>query len=151
MKKLIFILLLFQTIVNFGQNVNIEIADYHRQIDDKVYATYQLVKSSYSYSRSTIVFITNKATLFELSAKLKNKLTPKQEYTDFWILGIENFDSKKITETDQKIIDLFLQNIIKYRTDNNLPEYTFERLNTDKVFIEQSDEVCKYIICSKNK
>ena len=151
MKRLIFLFLLFQTTVNFGQNVNIEIADYHRNIDDKVYATYQLVKSSYSYSRSTIVFLTNKATLFKLSEKLKERLTPKQEYTDFWILGIENFDSKKITETDQKIIDLFIQNIIKYRKDNNLPEYTFERLNADKIYIERSDEICKYIICSKKK
>jgi hypothetical protein len=151
MKKLIFLFLLFQANVNFGQNVNIEIADYHRNIDDKVYATYQLVKSSYSYSRSTIVFLTNKATLLELSGKLKDRLTPKQEYTDFWILGIENFDSKKISETDQKIIDLFVQNIIKYRKDNNLPEYTFERLNEDKIYIERSDEICKYIICSKKK
>jgi hypothetical protein len=151
MKKLIFLFLLFQTTVNFGQNVNIEIVDYHRKIDDKVYSTYQLVKSSYSYSRSTIVFLTNKTTLFELSGELKNRLTPKQEYTDFWILGIENFDSKEITETDQKIIDLFLQNIIKYRKDNNLPQYTFEKLNADKIYIERSDEICKYIFCSKKK
>lgn len=142
-------MLLFQTNVSFGQNVNIEIADYHRKIDDKIYATYQLVNSSYSFSRSTIVFLTNKATLFELSEELKNRLTQKQEFTDIWILGIENFDVKKITETDQKIIDLFLQNIIKYRKDNNLPEYTFEKLFADKIYIEQSDEVCKYIICKK--
>lgn len=151
MKKLIFLFLLFQTVVNFGQNVNIEIADYQRKIDDKVYSTYQFVKSSYSYSRSTIVFLTNKTTLFELSAELKNRLTPKQEYTDFWFLGIENFDSKKITETDQKIINLFLQNIIKYRKDNNLPDYIFERLNADKIYIERNDEICKYIICNKKK
>jgi hypothetical protein len=151
MKKLIFLFLLFQTTVNFGQNVNIEIVDYHRKIDDKVYSTYQLVKSSYSYSRSTIVFLTNKTTLFKLSEELKNRLAPKQEYTDFWILGIENFDSKEITETDQQIIDLFLQNIIKYRGDNNLPKYTFEKLNADKIYIERSDEICKYIFCNKEK
>jgi hypothetical protein len=147
MRKLIFIYLLFQAGISFGQNVKIEISDYHRKIDDKVYATYQLVNASYSYSRPTIVFLTNKATLFDLSGKLQNLLSPKQEYTDIWILGIENFDSKNVTETDKKIIDLFLQNIMKYRADNSLPEYTFERLNTDKIFIERSDEVCKYIIC----
>jgi hypothetical protein len=149
MKKLLFLLLLFQTNASFGQNVNIEIADYHRKIDDKVYATYQLVNSSYSFSRSTIVFLTNKPTLFELSEELKNRMTQKQEFTDIWILGIENFDVKKTTETDQKIIDLFLQNIIKYRKDNNLPEYTFEKLFADKIYIERSDEICKYIICKK--
>ena len=147
MKKIIFTYLLFQVGIVFGQNVKIEIADYHRKIDDKVYATYQLVNASYSYSRSTIVFLTNKETLIKLSGKLQNQLTSKQEYTDIWILGIENFDSKNITETDKKIIDLFLQNIIKSRKDNSLPEYTFEELNADKIFIEQSDDVCKYLIC----
>lgn len=149
MKKLIFIYLLFQAGINYGQNVKLEISDYHRKIDDKVYATYQLVNASYSYLRATIVFLTDKATLFELSTNLQNRLRPKQEYTDIWILGIENFDSKNITETDKKIINLFLQNIIKYRADNSLPEYTFERLNTDKIIIQKSDEVCKYLICNK--
>lgn len=151
MKKLIFIYLLFQAGINFGQNIKLEISDYHRKIDDKVYSTYQLVNASYSYSRATIVFLTNKATLFKLSAKLQNQLRLKQEYTDIWILGIENFDSKNITETDKKIINLFLQDIIKYRADNSLPEYTFERLNTDKIFIQKSDEVCKYLICNNKK
>ena len=151
MRKLIFTYLLFQAGISFGQNVKLEIGDYHRKIDDKVYATYQLVNASYSYSRATIVFLTNKATLFDLSGKLQNLLRPKQEYTDIWILGIENFDSKNVTETDKKIIDLFLQNIIKYRADNSLPEYTFERLNTDKIFIERSDEVCKYMICKSKR
>ena len=151
MKKIIFTYLLFQVGIVFGQNVKIEIADYHRKIDDKVYATYQLVNASYSYSRSTIVFLTNKETLINLSGKLQNQLTSKQEYTDIWILGIENFDSKNITETDKKIINTFLQNIVKYRADNSLPEYTYERLNTDKIFIEKSDEVCKYVICNNQK
>jgi hypothetical protein len=151
MKKLLFLFLLFQTNVSFGQDVNIEIADYHRKIDDKVYATYQLVNSSYSFSRSTIVFLTNKSTLFELSEELKKRMTQKQEFTDIWILGIENFDIEKITDTDQKIIDIFLQNIIKYRKDNNLPAYTFEKLFADKIYIERSDEICKYIICKKKK
>lgn len=147
MRKIIFAYLLFQASISFGQNVKLEISDYHRKIDDKVYATYQLVNASYSYSRATIVFLTNKATLFDLSGKLQNLVRPKQEYTDIWILGIENFDSKNVTETDKKIIDLFLQNIIKYRADNSLPVYTYERLNTDKILIERSDEVCKYLIC----
>ena len=151
MRKLIFTYLLFQVGIVFGQNVKIEISDYHRKIDDKVYATYQLVNASYSYSRPTIIFLTNKETLFELSGKLQNRFNAKQEYTDVWVLGIENFDSKNIIEIDKKIIDLFLQNIIKYRKDNNLPEYTFEKLNADKIFIERSDDVCKYLICKNIK
>lgn len=151
MRKLIFIYLLLQVGNVIGQNVKIEIADYNRKIDNKVYATFQFVNASYSYSRATIVFLTNKSMLFDLSAKLQNLITPKQEYTDIWILGIDNFDSKNITETDRKIIDLFMQNIIKYRADNSLPEYTFEKLNTDKIFIERSDEVCSYLICNNKK
>lgn len=151
MRKLIFIYLLLQVGNVIGQNVKIEIADYNRKIDNKVYATFQFVNASYSSSRATIVFLTNKSMLFDLSAKLQNLITPKQEYTDIWILGIDNFDSKNITETDRKIIDLFMQNIIKYRADNSLPEYTFEKLNTDKIFIERSDEVCSYLICNNKK
>ena len=147
MRKLIFIYLLFQAGICFGQSVKIEIIDYNRKIDDKVYATYQLVNSSYSYLRPTIIFLTNKATLFELSGKLKIQLNDKQEYTDIWILGIENFDSTNTTETDKKIIDLFLQNIIKYRNDISLPEYTIERVNSEKVYIERSEEICKYLVC----
>lgn len=151
MKKLIFIYLLFQVEISLGQNVKLEISDYHRNIDDKVFATYQLVNASYSYSRATIVFLTNKEILFDLSIKLKNRITSKQEYTDIWILGIDNFDHKNITETDEKIISAFLQNIIKYRTDNNLPTYTFEKLNTDKIYIERSEEICEYLVCNKEK
>ena len=147
MKRLIFIYLLFQVGINFGQNVKIEIADYSRKLDGKEYSTYQFVSSSYSHSRATLVLITNKEILIELSTKLPILFKAKQEYTDVWVLGISNFDQKNISEIDKKIIQKFLEQIVKYRVDNNLPEYTLERLEANKLFIENKKEICRSLSC----
>jgi len=57
--------------------------------------------------------------------KLYHEIPPlykaKQEYTDVYLLGIENFDLNNLTETDKKILDAFYDSIIKYRNDNGLP------------------------------
>ena len=147
MRKLICIYLLLQFGISFGQNVKIEIADYSRKLDGKEYSTYQFVSSSYSYSRPTLVLITNKEIFLDLSTKLPLLHQTKQEYTDVWVLGISNFDKKNISETDKKIIQKFLEQIIKYRADNNLPEYTLERLEADKLFIENKKEICQNLNC----
>jgi len=148
MKKIIFIFLIFQLQISFGQNVNIEISDYYCKLDGKVYSTYQFVSSSYSSLRPTLVIVTNKDLSFEISTKLSILYKSKQEYTDVWILGITNFNQKNISEIDKKIIDKFFQQIIKYRADNNLPSDT--RLETDKIIIENKNEICRYLVC-KNK
>jgi len=150
MKRILFICLIFQFQTSFGQNVRIEISDYYREFEGKVYSTYQFVSSSYSSSRPTLAIITNKDLSFELFDKLSILYKAKQEYTDIWILGINNFNPKNISEVDKKIIDKFLQQIIKYRTDNNLPPETLERLETDKIIIEKKEEICQYLMC-KNK
>ena len=147
MRKLIFAYLIFQFGICFGQNVKIEIADYSKKLDGKEYSTYQFVNSSYSRSRATLVLITNKEIFLELSSKLPNIFKAKQEYTDVWVLGISNFDQKNITDIDKKIIQKFLEQIIKYRADNELPEYTLERLEADKLFIENKKEICQNLSC----
>jgi predicted transport protein len=149
MRKLFFIYFLFQVGISFGQNVKIEITDYSR-LDEKEYSTFQYVNSSFSFSRPTLVLITNKDLFVELSKKLYISYKAKQEYTDVWILGIANFNQKNISELDKKIIEKFLQKITKYRTDNNLPEYTMQTLEADKVFIDNKEEICRYLSC-RNK
>ncbi|MCI9844361.1 hypothetical protein [Flavobacterium pectinovorum] len=150
MKRILFICMIFQFQISFGQNVSIEVSDHYRELDGKAYATYQFVSSSYSSSRPSLVILTNKDLSFELSTKLSILYKVKQEYTDVWILGITNFNQKNVSEVDKKIIDKFYQQIIKYRADNNLPLETLERLATDKIIIEKKEEICLYLMC-KNK
>ena len=150
MKRILFICLIFYFQISYGQNVSIEISDHYRVLDGKAYSTYQFVSSSYSSSRPTLVILTNKDLSFELSTKLSILYKAKQEYTDVWILGITNFNQKNVSEVDKKIIDKFYQQIIKYRSDNNLPIETIERLETNKIIIEKKEETCRYLMC-KNK
>jgi len=130
-----------------GQNVKLEIGDFARELDGKNYSTFQFVNSSYSRSRATIVFITSKPILLELTQSIPKLFKVKQEYTDVWVLGIADFDPQKIGVTDQKIITTFFQKIIKYRNDNDLPAYSMERLEEARYIINSKEEICKYIAC----
>ncbi|MBJ2127242.1 hypothetical protein [Flavobacterium sp. IB48] len=150
MKKTLLIFLIFQFQISFGQNISVEISDHYRELGGKVYSTYQYVNSSYSYSRPTLVILTNKNLSFELSTKLSIIFKAKQEYTDIWILGIADFNQKEVSEVDKKIIDTFFQQIIKYRAGNNLPSYSLESLQEDKIILERKEEICQYLMC-KNK
>jgi hypothetical protein len=118
-------------------------------IEGKEYATYQFAHSSYSSSRATLVFITSKAILLELTSKVPDLFNIKQEYTDIWILGIKDLDKNIISEVDNKIISTFFQKIVKYRSDNDLPPYTLQRLENDKIFLATRDDICKFISCRK--
>ena len=148
MKKLLLIPTLFLFAFSYGQNVRIDIADLSRKIDGKEYATYQFVSASYSYSRSTLIVISDKKVLFELGPKLSAICEgKKQEYTDVWILGITDFERTKLSEADSKIIKTFFQQIMKYRTDNSLPLMTFEAMESNKIFINKTTDICKYLNC----
>jgi len=149
MKKFLFLPALLAFSFCMGQNVKLEIADYHKVMDGKVYASYQFAKASYSHSRATIVFITSKSILSELSQKIPKYYGMKQEYTDVWILGIDEFNKNNISAIDKAIMDTFFTSIIKYRNDNGLPPYTKERLQESKIFLVDTKELCKYIRCGK--
>lgn len=147
MRRLIFCYLIFHSGISLGQNIKLEIADYSRKVEGKEYATYQFVRSSYSWSRATVVFITNRNVFLELTRKIPELYNIKQEYTDVWVLGITDFDQNHISEVEKTIISNFLHKIIKYRGDNDLPEYTFQRLEENKIFISMKEEICKFISC----
>jgi hypothetical protein len=149
MHRLIFYCLIFHAGISLGQNVKLEIADYSRKIDGKEYATFQFVRASYSFSRATLVFITSRPLFLELTQQVPQLFNIKQEYTDVWILGITDFDPKSVTSIDDKIISNFLQKIIKYRNDNDLPPYSLQQLEDNKIFISNKEDICKSISCRK--
>ena len=132
-----------------AQNVNIEIADLNKTLNEKQYATYQLVNASYSASRPTITIITTKQILISLAKSLKTQLKSKQEFTDIWILGIADFHKNEITESDKTIIQLFFNKINKYRIDNELVPYSMKVLDDNKIIIDKSDRICDYLNCKR--
>ncbi len=150
MHRLILYCLIFHAGISFGQNIKIEIADYSRKIDGKEYATFQFVRASYSYSRATLVFITSRPLFLELTKQVPQLFNIKQEHTDVWILGITDLDLKNVTIIDDKIISSFLQKIIKYRKDNDLPPYSLQQLENNKIFISNKEDICKSISCRKH-
>ena len=145
MKKLTFFYLLFQASISFGQEVRIEIGDYNKTLDGKEYSTYQFVDASYSYSRPTIIFITSRNIFFELIKKFAERNRGRyKEYTDVWILGIPDFNSSNIKPEDTNVIHTFLNQIIKYRSDNNLVPYPFEQLDQLKVYLNSKNDIGKF-------
>lgn len=152
MKHLLYIFLFFNCLESFSQNVNIEITDYLKKINDKEYSTYQFVNASYSHSRPTIVLVTSKDSFMKIYHEIPLLYKSKQEYTDVYLLGIENFDSNNLTETDKLILDAFYQNIIKYRADNNLLKIEKKQIEAGTNFILKNEDLCKYFSCRfKNK
>jgi hypothetical protein len=105
----------------------------------------------YSRSRATLPIITSRKTLLELSIFFPQLRGVYKEYTDFWILGIEDLDNKVLSGADKKIIELFYQTIIKYRVDSNLPAIPKDQLSDLTTFISAKSEICKYVTCRGKK
>ena len=148
MKNLLFLPILFTVAFSYGQNMRIDIADLSRQIDGKEYATYQFAFASYSYSRPTLIIIGDKKALLELGPKLSALCErKKQEYTDVLILGITDFNQTALSEVDTKIIRTFFKQIMKYRIDNSLPLITLYEMESNKIFIKNTADICKYLSC----
>lgn len=149
MKIIIFIVLYFTSYNILAQNIKLEIVDYYKKIDSAEYGTYQFAQASYSFSRATLIFITSKETFIKLTTKIPSLFNKKQEYTDVWVLGIKGFDSKISSKYDSVIIEKFIQDIIKYRNDNELPPYSKERIEKSKIILSKADDICNYLICNR--
>lgn len=147
MKKLLCLALLLSCLKNFSQNVKIEITDYSKSFEEKTYSTCQYVNSSYSHSRPTIILVANKDSFMKIQEKIPQLYSAKQEYTDVYLLGIQNFDASNITEVDRKILDLFFDKIIKYRNDNELPIFDKDHIKSLTQFISKQEDLCKYFSC----
>ncbi|MDV6166790.1 hypothetical protein R1T16_00005 [Flavobacterium sp. DG1-102-2] len=146
MKKISYLVIL-SCFKIFSQNVHIEITDYAKQIDDKKYSTFQYVHASYSYSRPIIVLVASKDVFNKVYLEIPSLYQSKQEYTDVYLLGIENFKSDNVTETDKKILETFYDGIIKYRNDNGLPIIKKESMNGLTNFVFGNDDLCNYFSC----
>lgn len=127
---------------NYSQNIKSEVVDYSKTINNIEYSTYHYVNASYSYSRPLIILLTNKEIFMKIHQKIPILFSSKQEYTDVYILGMKNYNNI-INETDQKIQNIFISSIIKYRNDNNLP------LMPEKVILSEIRYVDKEIDLSK--
>ena len=150
MRSLLVLIFSFLSTIIFSQNIKCEITDYVKSIDNKEYSTYQYVNSSYSNSRPFIILVTSQDIFMKVHQKISMMFSSKQEYTDVYLLGINNFDKNNVNTHDDKIIKSFIDEIIKYRKYNNLPdsdyEYAFSQIN----YLVNKD-LCKFLICRKSK
>lgn len=149
MKKVFILIFLLGALKGISQNVKMEIIDYLKTIDGVKYSTYQYANASYSYSRPLIVFVTDKDRFIKVCGDVPVIFRTKQEYTDIFILGIENFTLGNITKINKEIIDLFLESVIKYRNCNNLPIYTKEKMYSELIYLDKQKNLCKYLSCKK--
>lgn len=150
MKNLFILLFSFLFTAFFSQNIKCEKTDYVKSIDNKEYSTYQYINSSYSYSRPFIILVTSHDIFMKVHQKIPVMFSSKQEYTDVYVLGIKNFDKNNISMLDEKIIKIFIDEIVKYRTNNNLPNSNSEYVLSQINYLVDKD-LCKFLICRKSK
>lgn len=74
----------------------------------------------------------------------------KQEYTDVYLLGIKNFDKNNVSTLDEKIVKKFIDDIVKYRIYNNLPDSNIEYALSQINYLVDKD-LCKFLSCRKSK
>ena len=131
----------------FSQNVYTEVSDYARTVNEVQFGTFQFVDASYSRSRPTLTIITTKEIMRELMVALPKLRGKKSEYTDYWILGIEEFKPTNISEAQTRIIESFYSQIQKYRSDNNLPHFQLTQLKSASITTSNKSDICKNINC----
>ena len=149
MKKIFFFIFIMLYHFSFSQNIKCETSDYSKKIDDKEYSTFHYINSSYSYSRPIIILITNKQVFMDVHTKIPKNFNIKQEYTDVFLLGIKDLDFNNIDDTSNKIINIYLDGIEKYRKENNL--VPIERINIPShiYYLTKAEDLCKYLVCRK--
>ncbi len=150
MKKLIILFFSIVYIGCFSQNVKCEMTDYVKKLDDKEYSTYNYVNASYSYSRPLLILVTDTEVFMKIHTKIPSLFSVKQEYTDINLLGIKGFNKDHISEIDNKIISIFIQNILRYRTNNNLPLLSEDEIQSQIKYLEKEKDICNVLICKKN-
>jgi len=147
--RAIFIFSTFILVINcYSQNIISEISGINK-IGDRLYSSYHYANSSYSYSRPLLLLITNRNNFNEIQNKIPLIYAshPKQNYTDIYLLGLENVNNRNISIADSIIIDTFLESILQYRACNNLPKYSTEKILSQSEFIEQESDLCRALLC----
>lgn len=146
-KNLLLFVFLIQGNILFGQNVKLEISNYLQKMGGKEFATFQFAHASYSASRPTLILITNREVCIKLMQRIPKLFNVKQERTDVWVLGIQDYRGKNISGNDSLIIGNFFEKIIKYRRDNDLHLFSMDDLWEKKYDINDVEDVCRYLVC----
>lgn len=133
---------------SYSQNIKSEIIDYSKTINNIEYSTYHYVNASYSYSRPLIVLLTNRDFFMKIHQKIPLLFSSKQEYTDVYLLGMKNYNNI-INETDQKILNVFISNILKYRNDNKLPPISEQIILSEIKYIDKEIDLSKFFVFKK--
>lgn len=144
-----FLLLNFQLCIS--QNISIKISDYYRKMDKKVYSTFIFVNSSYSSSRPYLFLVVDKSLFLKLENKIQKHFKQKQEYTDIYLIGIENFDIKNVSDLEKKIIDEYIEKILVFRNSFNLPQMNKEIIYSSINFLNKESDLCKKLACFRTK
>lgn len=131
-----------------SQNINIEISDYAKNVDGKNYATFKYVNSSYSSGRPFVTMVLNKSLFNEYEDKISKAYFHKQEYTDVYLIGIENFDYNNISDIDKKIIATSIADILEFRKYFGLPiEEDAKHINSQIIYLKNKKDFCKIFGC----
>jgi hypothetical protein len=150
MKKIIFVFIFFTFHLCSSQNIYVKISDYARNIDGKNYATFKYVNSSYSSGRPFVTMVLEKSLIVEYENKISKAFNHKQEYTDVYLIGIENFNYNSISDIDKKIIAISLEDIIEFRKYFGLPiEEDAKNISSSIIFIKNERDFCKVFGCEK--
>ena len=121
MRYSILILFLFSGLYCSSQIINCEEIEYSNKYGDKKYSTYHYVKSSFS-KRNFQVFISNDTIFSDVIKKIPKIFNeiPKQDVTDFYVLGISEFNIEDISKIEKDLIINFIIEINQYRSSKNL-------------------------------
>ncbi len=142
--NILFILFGLNTI---SQNIKSEIISFSEKLNGVEYSTYHFVNASYSYSRLPLIFVTDKKNFDKAFSNVPSLFKSKQEYTDIYILGINGFNNLSVKDSTNPIINLFANNISKYRIFNNLPHYDVATLLKEIIYTNSANFLCEHLIC----
>lgn len=150
MKNILLFLFLFTGLFCNSQIINCEEIEYSNKYEDKKYSTYHYVKSSFS-RRNFQVFILND-TIFSKVIKKIPKIfneNPKQDVTDFYVLGISEFNIENISKIEKDLIINFIIEINQYRSSKNLFTVSKNLSEIKQIhYFKSSEELCDYMICN---
>lgn len=148
MKKFILAFALLTFHFCHSQNVNVKISDYAKNIDGKNYSTFKYVNSSYSSGRPFVTIVLNKNLFEEYEDKISKAFFHKQECTDVYLIGIENFKYDNISDIDKKIIATAIADILEFRKYFGLPiKEEAEYINSQIIYLKNKKDFCKIFGC----
>lgn len=154
MNKLFNVLFLIISTVCFSQIIKSEEIEYSQDYKNKTYSTYHYVDAEYSM-RSLQIFIVENKVFEKIRLKIPRiiKKSPEQDFSDFYILGISDFNKNKISEIDKEIISKFIDSIKKYREFYSLSPIDNDEFTNKNIirYINNEEDLCLFMICKVEK